>query len=59
MTSIFSTVIRIDRIQLMTLAFLLVFGITSEALAQKGPAAPPASPEKSKISEKSKSWPQN
>ena len=45
MTSIFSTVIRIDRIQLMTLAFLLVFGITSEALAQKGPAAPPASPE--------------
>jgi hypothetical protein len=45
MTSIFSTVIRIDRIQLMTLTFLLVFGLTSEGLAQKGPAGPPASPE--------------
>ena len=45
MTSIFSTMIRIDRIQLMTLTCLLVFGLTSEGLAQKGPAGPPASPE--------------
>ncbi|MHC4247277.1 MAG: hypothetical protein ACYSUU_10800, partial [Planctomycetota bacterium] len=45
MTSIFSTVIRIDRIQLMTLTFLLAFGLTSEGVAQKGPAGPPASPE--------------
>ena len=45
MTSIFSTMIRVDRIQLMTLTCLLVFGLTSEGLAQKGPAGPPASPE--------------
>ena len=45
MPSILSPVIRIDRILLMTLICLLAFGLSSEALAQKGPAGPPASPE--------------
>lgn len=44
MPSNFSTVIRIDRIRLMTLTCLLVFGLTSVAPAQKDSGGPPASP---------------